>query len=130
MFLLDGLVVVTMVTYSWKFVKKHEFLLHGDCELFVELVPSDWEDKLAIRALTSHRGLEKKVIFYRVRGSFVVTCTSQWWVATFVEVNIGIHLRHNSFRLLGGLLREAPLSQLLEARLTNLFRLPNYSFQD
>ena len=61
--LLVGLAVGAAVISSWKIVKRPGLLLRGGCEVVVELAISGVEEKLAIRkrALTSCRGLEKKV---------------------------------------------------------------------
>ena len=69
MFLLDGLVVLTVVTSSWKIVRKLRFLLHEDCKFFVEHAILGGGEKLAIRRmdLTSWRGSEKTVSFSSVR---------------------------------------------------------------
>jgi hypothetical protein len=61
----------------WKCVKRHGLLLHGACEVVLELAISGVEEKLAIRRSTIFvRGKEKKVSLGGVRGSSVVTHTS------------------------------------------------------
>jgi hypothetical protein len=65
------------VSSSWKFVKRHRLLLHGACEVVLELAITGVEEKLAIRrSPILVRGKEKKVSLGGVRGSSMVTHTS------------------------------------------------------
>jgi hypothetical protein len=65
------------VSYSLKFVKRCELLLHGACEVVLELAISGVEENLAKRrSPIIMRGKEKKVSLRGVQGSFVVTRTS------------------------------------------------------
>ena len=61
--LLVGLELGAAVTSSWKIVKRLGLLLHGACEVVVELAISGVEEKLAIRKghILCGFGLEKKV---------------------------------------------------------------------
>jgi hypothetical protein len=65
------------VSSSWKYVKRPGLLLHGACEVILELAISGVEEKLAIRRSPIFvRGKEQKVRLGGIWGSFVVTCTS------------------------------------------------------
>jgi hypothetical protein len=72
--LLVGLAVGAPMTSLWKTVKRHGHLLHGVCELVVELVIFEMEEKLAIR----ERLLSFVELAWRIRRAFVAFGIPSW----------------------------------------------------